>query len=85
MPHRVNLRFRVDLFAYTLMSLSFGWVLMNLLHAWTLDLYIQCFIVLAMSVMWALYAHLALAILKRYAAKRAALQAELATVERRKL
>jgi hypothetical protein len=75
-------KFRVDLFAYTICSLSFGWVLMNLLHAWTLDILIQAVIVLLESVVWALYGHLALESIKRRAVRQAKLHAELAAIDR---
>ncbi len=81
MPRPFVLKFRIDLFAYTISSLSFGWVLMNLLHGWRYDILVQGAIILMLSVVWALYGHLALGWLKRTAIKRAALQAELVSLD----
>jgi hypothetical protein len=55
-----QIKFRVDLFAYTLVTISFGWAVMSLLRGWAYDLWLQAGIVMLSSLIWALYSNLAL-------------------------
>lgn len=53
-----RVRLHIDLFAYTLLTLSFGWAMMNVLAGWKLSLWIQTAIIFVCATLWTLFGSL---------------------------
>lgn len=62
-----QVRVRVDLFAQTLATLSFGWMMMNLLHGWSMSLSIQAGIIMVCAVLWTLFGMLGVLAIRKAA------------------
>lgn len=59
----------IDLFAYTLLTLSVGWVVMGASEAWRFDLWLQLFIILVVSLIWTLLSYIILNEIRRLVSK----------------
>jgi hypothetical protein len=66
-----KVRIHVDLFAFTLLTLSVGWLVMGASAAWHLDLWMQLFIILVVALIWTLMSYIVLNEVRRVGLKMA--------------
>ena len=68
-PGASKVRIHIDLFAFTLLTLSVGWLVMGTSSAWHFDLWLQLFVVLIVALIWTLMSYIFLNEIRRVASK----------------
>jgi uncharacterized membrane protein len=68
--HPPRIKLKVSLFAYTLATLSYGWMMMYAFNAWKVDVEVQLIVVFISAVLWTLFAHLLIYSIQRGALRK---------------